>query len=247
MTRQMIRTLKRSNPEVFAPGEDITLTFTPRLQLETLFVLNDAGRIVSTREPNPGPGPRFMLIRDRFACAWAVHADVSPSSAAELDRLASEEPPTDEVRHEPVHATHYRGLIEGQVDFGPAFTFPGVLPMPVDIVPIATLAQLQHQFRGWTADELPERAPILALEQEGYPASVCFSARRSAVAAEAGVETAPRFRGRGLAGLVTAAWAQAIHASGRLAIYSTSWSNPASLAVARKLGLTVCASDWSLS
>lgn len=226
MTRQMIRTLKRSNPEVFAPGEDITLTFTPRLQLETLFVLNDAGRIVSTREPNPGPGPRFMLIRDRFACAWAVHADVSPSSAAELDRLASEEPPTDQVRHEPVHATRYRGLVEGQVDFGSAFTFPGVLPMPVDIVPIATLAQLQHQFREWTADELPERP---------------------AVAAEAGVETAPRFRGRGLAGLVTAAWAQAIHASGRLAIYSTSWSNPASLAVARKLGLTVCASDWSLS
>ncbi len=152
-----------------------------------------------------------------------------------------------DVQREPVHATLYRALVDGQVDFGPAFTFPSVLPTPADILPIATLAQLEHHFRGWTADELPERAPILALEQEGHAASVCFSARRSAVAAEAGVETAQRFRGRGLAGLVTAAWAQAIRASGRLAIYSTSWSNAPSLAVARKMGLTMCANDWSLS
>jgi hypothetical protein len=248
MTRPITRTRRqRRNPEVFAPGEDITLTFTPQLQLETLFRLNEAGRIVSTREPNPSPGPRFMLIRDQSACAWAVHAGVPPLSAAEVDRLAGEEPPTDEVRREPVHATRYRRLVDGQVDFGPAFTFPGVLPIPLDIVPIATLARLEHSFRGWTADELPERAPILGLEREGHTASVCFSSRRSAVAAEAGVETAKRFRGRGLAGLVTAAWAQAIHESGRLAIYSTSWSNPPSLAVARKLGLTVCASDWSLT
>jgi len=212
-----------------------------------MFVLNDAGRIVSTREPNPSPGPQFMLIRDQSACAWAVHANVSAPSAAELDRLAGEEPLMGDVQREPVHATLYRALVDGQVDFGPAFTFPSVLPTPADILPIATLAQLEHHFRGWTADELPERAPILALEQEGHAASVCFSARRSAVAAEAGVETAQRFRGRGLAGLVTAAWAQAIRASGRLAIYSTSWSNAPSLAVARKMGLTMCANDWSLS
>jgi hypothetical protein len=210
-------------------------------------VLNDPGRIVSTREPNPSPGPQFMLIRDQSACAWAVHANVSAPSAAELDRLAREEPPTGDAQREPVHATLYRTLVDGQVDFGPAFTFPSVRPTPVEILPISTLAQFEHHFRGWTADELPERAPILALEQEGQAASVCFSARRSAAAAEAGVETAQRFRGRGLAGLVTAAWARAIHGSGRLAIYSTSWSNAPSLSVARKLGLTMCASDWSLS
>ena len=69
----------------------------------------------------------------------------------------------------------------------------------------------------------------------------------SAAAAEAGVETAARFRGRGLAPQVTAAWALAIRASNRLPLYSTSWSNEPSLAVARKLGLKPCASDWSLS
>lgn len=220
--------------------------FSPQLQLETLFLLNAAGRIVSTREPNPSPGPQFMLVRDHSACAWAVHSSLSPSSAAEFDRFAGEERPTGDVQREPAHASRYRALVDGMVEFGPAFTFPGVLPTPAGIVPVTRLSHLEHHFRGWTRDELPERAPILALERDGHAVSVCFSARSGAVAAEAGVETAPSYRGRGLAGLVVAAWAQAILASGRLAIYSTSWSNAPSLAVARKLGLTACASDWSL-
>jgi predicted GNAT family acetyltransferase len=78
------------------------------------------------------------------------------------------------------------------------------------------------------------------------PVSICFSARVSESAAEAGVETAAEFRGRGLAGLVTSDWAAAIRSSGRTPIYSTSWNNSASLAVARKLGLIACASYWNL-
>jgi predicted GNAT family acetyltransferase len=66
------------------------------------------------------------------------------------------------------------------------------------------------------------------------------------MAAEAGVETDAAFRGLGFAARVTAAWALAIRASGRIPLYSTSWSNTASLAVARKLGLTQYATDWSL-
>ncbi len=61
------------------------------------------------------------------------------------------------------------------------------------------------------------------------------------------METAADYRGRGYAATVTAAWALAIRASGRIPLYSTSWDNTASLAVARKLGLIAYASDWSLS
>jgi hypothetical protein len=82
---------------------------------------------------------------------------------------------------------------------------------------------------------------------QDYPISVCFSAWWSDGAAEAGVETATRFRGREFAPRVTAAWALAVRVLGRTPLYSTDWSNAASLAVARKLGLEAYAADWSVS
>lgn len=126
------------------------------------------------------------------------------------------------------------------------FTFPPTIPAPSDVVVITDLALLERHLRGWTADELPERSPILGIVEDGHAVSVCFCARRSQVAAEAGLETAVNFRDRGFGTRVTAAWAQAIRDSGRLPLYSTSWSNGASLAVARKLKLSACGSDWNL-
>lgn len=67
------------------------------------------------------------------------------------------------------------------------------------------------------------------------------------VAADAGLETAEAYRGRGFGAHVTAAWAAEIRASGRMPLYSTFWDNHASLAVARKLGLLAYASSWSLT
>jgi hypothetical protein len=167
--------------------------------------------------------------------------------ARQLDALAQDEPPTHNFRDEPVHASRYRSLLGGRAYFGPAFTFPDAIATPVAIVDVNQLSQLARHFPGWTAEELPERSPILAVAEEGHAVSICFCARRSAVAAEAGLETAERFRGRGFGPRVTAAWALAIRASGRLPLYSTSWNNGPSLAVARRLDLEACASDWSLS
>jgi len=70
--------------------------------------------------------------------------------------------------------------------------------------------------------------------------------KAQSVAAEAGVETAPHYHGRGFAAIVTAAWAASIQGSRLLPIYSISWQNPGSLAVARKLGLVACAQTWSV-
>src|SRR5207247_7480481 len=114
------------------------------------------------------------------------------------------------------------------------------------VVAITEFSQLERHFRGWTPDELPGRAPILGIVEDGHAVSICFCARRSSVAAEAGLDTAANFRGRGFGAQVAAAWARAIRDSGRLPLYSTSWSNAASLAVARKLKLRACASDWNL-
>ena len=223
------------------------MQFTPELQLNTLFVLNDKGRIICTREPDPGPGPRFALIRSTRSCAWAVRADVPEDLARELDGLAQQELPVCEPRDPPERAEYYVSLVGGRVESGPAFTFPDALGESGGAVLIDNVRLLAPDFRGWSVEEISGRSPMLAVIEHGYVVSICFCARQSQTAAEAGVETVAAFRGRGFAPRVTAAWASAIRASGRIPIYSTSWSNAASLAVARKLTLVTCASNWSLS
>lgn len=220
---------------------------TPDLHLQTLYVLDGDGRIVGTREPEPSPGPLFSLIRGKATCAWAVRADVPPDIADELDGLAREEPPIANFRDPPFHADRYRSLIKGTVDSGPAFEFPEAITQPCGTVLIEDIHLLGHHFSGWTASEIPERTPIVAVVEGGYAVSVCSCARRSDAAAEAGLETAVGFRGRGLGSRVAAGWAMAIRASGRTPLYSTSWCNGASLAVARKLGLAAYASVWHVS
>ena len=220
---------------------------TPALQLQTLFLLDGEGRISRTRSPEPSTGPLFMLVRGTASCAWAVREDVPRDLADELNGLAREEPPVSDLRQDPVHAERYKSLVNGGVDSGPAFTFPEKIVQPRRTVLIDEIQLLDHHFSGWKAGAIPERMPIVAVVDEGYPVSVCFCARRSNVAAEAGLETAVAYRGRGLGPRVAAAWALAIRASGRIPLYSTQWSNGASRAVARKLGLVAYASNWNIS
>jgi predicted GNAT family acetyltransferase len=69
----------------------------------------------------------------------------------------------------------------------------------------------------------------------------------TAQVAEAGVYTVESYRGRGYAAETVRGWAAAIRAMGRLPLYSTSWANTASPAVARKLRAVQYAVDFSLT
>jgi len=219
----------------------------PQLHLKTSFVLNAAGRITSTREPQPNAGPVFSLVRSASSCAWAVRSDIAEELADELNHLARQEPRLSELRDAPAHAARYQALIGGRVVSGPVFTFPQTITTSPGVVAIEDEQLLERHFRGWIAGEIAAgRTPVMAITADGYPVSVCFSARRSRVAAHAGVETAAEFRGRGFGPRVTAAWALAIRASGGIPLYQTDWSNVSSLTLARKLGLQVFAAEWSV-
>ena len=218
----------------------------PEFHLRDQFVLSDDGRISGSRSQEPWPGPLFRLMRGKETCVWVVRADVPQNIADELDGLAREEPPASDFRDAPLHAERYMSLLQGEVDSGPAFTFPEEIVQPAGTVFIEDIESLDHHFTGWTAGEIPCRTPIVAIVEGGYAVSACFSSWRSDEAAEAGLETAAAFRGRGFGPRVTAGWAREIRASGRVPLYSTSWSNDASLAVARKLGLVTFASRWSI-
>jgi predicted GNAT family acetyltransferase len=96
----------------------------------------------------------------------------------------------------------------------------------------------------WVRAVQPHEHPLAVSRKErGEVVAVCHSSRSTLVGAEAGVETAPAYRGRGLAGEVVLAWATAVRVEGRLPLYSTDWSNLASRAVARKLGLAMYGED----
>lgn len=220
--------------------------YTPKLQLETLFVLNDQGRIVSTREPAPSRGPLFCLIRGHAECVWAIHEAVCGEIAGRLEFLACDETPGIDLRSAPRNAGLYQSLLAGRVESGPTFCFPESLAEVSGLVSIDDLDLLQLNFEGWSVEEIPGRKPMLAVIEDGQAVSICFCARRSEIAAEAGLETATKWRGRGYAVSVTAAWAQAVRSCDLFAMYSTSWSNSASRSVARKLGLLETANHWSL-
>ena len=223
------------------------ITVTPEIQLRTIYAIDSHRRFAATAEATPRPGPFFALIRGTSSVAWGVRSDVAANIADELDRLAGEEPPIKDFQTPPLHADAYLSLVGGQISSGPAFTFPDGIAEPTDVTIVDRLDLLERNFRGWQGAEIQRCSPIVAVMDGGYPVSVCFCATmNSAPAIEAGVETVAAFRGRGLAPRVTAAWACAIRASGRIPLYSTDWSNSASRTVARKLGLVQYASDWSL-
>ena len=220
---------------------------TPELHLETLYRTDPRGRIAGTREPDSRRGPVFKLVRGRTHCAWAVRADTPDSVADALHDLAAEEQPVTDGRLPPLHADRYRALAGEAVDSGPAFAFPDAIPEVGGVVFLETVDRLVRHFADWHQAEMPGRAPIAAVERDGHAVSVCGCARRSDLAAEAGLETAAAFRRAGLGARVTAAWATAVRASGRAPLYSTSWTNTASLSVAARLNLVAYADAWSFS
>lgn len=233
---------------------------TPDLYIKTNFVLDDNGRIVSTREPGAKRGPLLTIVKSLKACAWAVRADIPPALVTEIERLAQAEQPAVNFEQGPAKSHRFialliRRIAPGEASVrktmesdGPAFEFPKALVQSPDIFVVEDEQLLNRNFSGWIPGEIEAgRAPVMAIVEDGYPVSVCFCARRSDTAAEAGVETAEAYRGRGYAPLVTAAWALAVRKSGRIPLYSTSWSNKASLAVARKLKLVTYACSWALN
>ena len=227
---------------------------TLQFHLETALVFEGEHRITETREPNPRLPARFVLARGTDLVTWAVRTDVKPEIASELDELAASEPlHVGNWETPPVHAARYEELLAmdfAEVDAGPMFEFPAELVASADIaiVEVRSERELATNFHGWVPGEISNGcAPVMAIVEDGAPVSICFSARRARTGATAGVDTAERYRGRGYAARVTAAWALAIRARKMTPLYNPSWSNEASRAVARKLGLVTVGSTWSMT
>lgn len=131
---------------------------------------------------------------------------------------------------------------------GPAYRFGTVSDVATEAVTRITRENkhlLLPNFP-YTFEELEDRLPCVAVVHDGAAVSVCSSARHCSKAAEASLYTLPEFRGRNYGALVTKAWAAEVQRTGRVALYSTSWDNFASQAIARKLNLIQYAVDFHI-
>ena len=133
---------------------------------------------------------------------------------------------------------------------GPAFAFPDSARIPLgqdESVIAEDNAHLLDDTFPYTKSVLSERSPVLALIRDGRAVSACYVARKFGDAVEAGVATLEGFQGQGLAKRAVALWAQTAVDAGLTPLYSTSWSNAASLRIAKSLGLIQYADTLAFS
>jgi len=226
-----------------------------RMHTEALYVHDANNRLLRVNEPEPEePPPRFYMLRTTSANLWRTRYDLPADLTAELGRLAGAEPVISdlpELRNPLHYLAEYTELLTqyspvSSTNAGPAFYLPENDP-PASVVTVTPEnAVLLEAHYPWTHSYLAELAPVVAHVENGEAVAVCFSARLTATCAEAGVHTMEAYRGRGYAADTTRGWAAAIRAMGRLPLYSTSWENTASQAVAAKLGAVQYGADFSL-
>ena len=103
--------------------------------------------------------------------------------------------------------------------------------------------------RGGLAEWIPDARDgmlMMAVVEDGRAVSLCANVHASDAIHHAGVETAPPWRGRGLAGRAVAAWAAQVRSLGAQPVYGTTFDNLASQTVARRLGLTLIGSEFEV-
>ena len=207
--------------------------------MRTLYRVDRLGRLVCVNDLGDPAAPRlFIGTGSDGSRVVRVGAGVGEREWRALLRCAADP--------EAVRATlETRAPVERE-HRGPAYVLPGDLRSGPRAVPVTDAAVLHPELAPW-GPELELRGPCFGVMDSGLVVSICCCARTTPEAAEAGVETATAFRGRGLAAEAVSAWAAAVTASGRVAFYSTSRENLASKAVAKKLGAREFGEDWSLA
>ena len=230
----------RTNPERFGV---INARRLMQLHVEALFTCDDAGRLVVVNEPGGKAAPRFFLGRTADGNAWWFRHDVDARLVSDLDALCESLPTAREFdagldTAAPILACLTRVGPVRKTWSGPAYRFPtdpSVHESAVRVTP-DNATVLSPYLEDWRND-VASGVPMTAVLQDGKAVSVCGSVRITPRAHEAGVETHPDFRGRGYGARVVATWAKAVQEMARVPLYSTSWDNEPSRALAKKLGL----------
>lgn len=223
-----------------------------RLHVRALFTLNSDGRLLAVNDAGGGLAPRFFLGRTPEGKLWWTRYDVPDALADEL-RTICEAVSTDEhLAADPMSARRFVTALARQAPVkrvwsGPAFLCPtGLTGEGGTRVTTANAGVLGPYLEDWRVD-VDAGVPMAVSLHDGRAVSVCCSVRIIDRAHEAGVETHPHFRGRGHARRAVAEWAAAVRELKGVPLYSTSWENGPSQALARRLGLVHFGADLHIT
>lgn len=229
------------------------------IQVATLFVCDADGRLRYIGEPGYAeaeldPAPRLWMGRTHAGNRWRFRYDLPDDLVRDLDALCRAEPIAASFAEPPVNAAAIRAVLHAHAPIGeewrgPAYWIPDHVHAPDTAVLISeTNAQLLDAYFPWkrTSRAGFTSGPVTAAVVDGSAVAICYCARLTDQAAEAGVETVEHARGHGYASAAVAAWAAVVRQRGLLPLYSTEWNNKASQGVARKLGMACYGEDWSL-
>ena len=224
-----------------------------RLHVEALFTHDSDGDLVGVNAPGGLPAPRFFLGRTVDGAVCRFRHDIDPDLRAELEAVVAGNGVEERVLDAPLDPSPYAAILARRAPvertwLGPAFCFPDILPAASGTT-LATEAnaRILHSFLAEWVPDVVVCHPMFALMIDGQAVSVCGSVRKTSAAHEAGVETAVGFRGQGHASHAVAAWAKAVRAMDRVPLYSTSWQNEASRALAGKLALVPFGNDLHIT
>jgi hypothetical protein len=203
--------------------------------------LNAEGRIT-------GSGPHLHILRTTETVLCRCHADLSADVVAALERIAfadrgrQRDWPRDYARYLNILASI--GTVQS-VRSGMLYVV--VDPPEIAAVPVtqANAGLLRDGLDEWLPDVDAGRL-IYAAVVDGRAVSICASVRQAEGVHAAGVETLPAHRAQGFAVQAVAGWASAVLRAGATPFYGTTFDNLASQGVARRLGMRLVGSEFSV-
>lgn len=235
------------------------------LQADVLFTRDARGRLVAKNAPGGRPAPDLYIAAGAGGNRCWFGRGVSDQAAAAVEALMAPLRDLEDVRELSLAA--FARALDGGAGaprpLGVHLTFAlerqeapeGAAELVLSGTGAATELAARVRRDGMPADVVEAGFPVMEEFWEpwcialvgGEMAATAFGARLGSDGAEVGVYTFPRFRGRRLAGAVTAAWSVHPALGMRTIFYSTALTNLASRAVARKLGLPLVGTSVAIT